>query len=55
MNPKFLIYLGLFIGSTVGGYIPVLWGDSMFSMSSVLLSALGGIIGIYVGFKFSDL
>jgi hypothetical protein len=54
MNSKFLIYLGLFIGSTVGGYIPVLWGGSMLSMSSILLSAAGGILGIYVGFKLSD-
>jgi hypothetical protein len=42
------------IGSAAGGYIPVLWGDSFFSMWSVILTALGGIAGIYVGFKLSN-
>lgn len=48
-----LIWLGLFVGSGIGGYIPALWGQGLFSMSSVLLSALGGIVGIWLGFKIS--
>jgi hypothetical protein len=54
MNSKFLIYLGMFIGSAIGGYIPYLWGDNFLSWSSVLLAAVGGVIGIWVGFKISQ-
>lgn len=51
---KKLIYLFLFIGSTLGGYLPVLWGDSAFSASSILWSGIGGFVGIYVGYRLSQ-
>lgn len=54
MESRALIWIGLFVGSTIGGFIPALWGDSFLSFSSILLSALGGIAGIYVGFKLSN-
>ncbi len=44
----------MLIGSTVGGIIPSLWGAGMFSFSSIILSALGGILGIWVGYKISQ-
>ncbi len=47
---KTLIFTFLFIGSVIGGYIPLLWGGSIFSLSSILWSTLGGFAGIYVGF-----
>ncbi len=43
----------MFIGSTVGSLIPGLWGDSFLSMSSLLLTAFGGIAGIWFGYKIS--
>jgi hypothetical protein len=39
----------MFIGSAVGSYLPVLWGGSLFSFTSIILSAVGGIIGIVAG------
>ena len=54
MSTKTLIYTGLFTGSTIGGFIPMLWGDSAFSISSVLLSGVGGILGIIAGYKLGD-
>jgi hypothetical protein len=33
----------------------MLWGASVLSFSSILLSAVGGIAGIYFGFKISRL
>lgn len=53
MSQKSVIYLGLFTGSTIGGFIPMLWGDSMMSLSAILLSGLGGIVGIIVGYKLT--
>jgi len=45
--------MGLAIGSTVGSIIPNLWGADMFSFSSVILGAVGGIAGIWFGFRIS--
>ncbi len=42
------------IGSTIGGYIPTLWGAGFLSFSSVILTAIGGILGIYLGYKISS-
>jgi len=52
MNRK-IIFLFMFIGSALGGYIPLLWGGSAFSFSSVLLSGVGGFMGIYMGYRLS--
>jgi hypothetical protein len=48
---KKLIWLGLTVGSVAGSYIPTLWGSPAFSMTAVLLSAVGGILGIWLGFR----
>jgi uncharacterized membrane protein YeaQ/YmgE (transglycosylase-associated protein family) len=42
------IWLGVLIGSTIGGFIPDLWGAGMFSYSSVLLSAVGAFAGLWL-------
>ena len=44
----------MIVGTTAGGYLPMLWGDSLFSMTSVFLTAVGGFLGIYLGFKLSQ-
>jgi len=54
MNSKSLIWIFMFIGSAIGGFIPTLWGDSFFSIWSIILTAVGGILGIYLGFKLSN-
>jgi len=51
---KQLVWLGALIGSTIGGLIPELWGAGMFSLSSLLLGAVGGILGIYAAYKFAQ-
>lgn len=43
----------MIIGSSIGSFIPTLWGDDFISFTSVILTAVGGIIGIYIGFKLS--
>lgn len=51
MSTKMGISLGAAVGSTLGGMLPTLWGDSGFSTASILLSTGGGFLGIYVGYK----
>jgi uncharacterized membrane protein YeaQ/YmgE (transglycosylase-associated protein family) len=53
MSAKRLIMIGMIIGSTVGGWLPTLWGASGFSLSSVLGSVVGGLAGIWLGYKLS--
>jgi hypothetical protein len=50
---KKIIMLGMIIGSVAGSYIPLLWGDSVFSMASVFFGAVGGLAGIWAGYKIS--
>jgi dipeptide/tripeptide permease len=53
MQSKSIIWIGVFIGSTIGSLIPGLWGDDMFSYSSVLLGGIGALVGLWIGFKMS--
>ena len=53
MTKKY-IYFFLFLGSAIGSYVPALWGDDVFSMSSILLSGIGGLVGIYIGYVFGQ-
>ena len=54
MNSKTPIWIGMFVGGAIGGYIPGLWGDNFLTFSSVILTAVGGLIGIWIGFKISN-
>lgn len=54
MERKHLIYIFMAIGSAVGGYLPLVWGGSVFSMTSIVLTAVGGIAGIWLGFKIGS-
>ena len=55
MSQKSVIWIGMFVGSAIGGYAPILWGGSLFSFTSIILTAVGGILGIYLGFKINNL
>lgn len=48
---KQFIWGGMIIGSTVGGFLPMLWSESALSMSSVILTAVGGVIGVWAGYQ----
>jgi hypothetical protein len=54
MSSKKIIYILMIIGSFIGGYLPVLWGGSGFSVASLFLSAIGGVIGVAVGYKLTN-
>jgi polyferredoxin len=54
MSTKTLIWAGLFIGSSAGSFLPTLFGQGIFSGWSILWSTVGGILGIWVGYKLGE-
>jgi len=53
MTKKF-VWIGLFVGSTAGNLAPLLWGGDAISVSGVVLSIVGGILGIWVGYRWAQ-
>lgn len=51
MSTKTAVWIGMIIGSIVGGYIPMLFGADMLSFTAVLTSSIGAILGVIVGYK----
>ena len=51
---KSLVWIGVLIGSTIGSFIPLLWGASVFSFSSIIFSGLGGILGIIAAYQINQ-
>ncbi|MCR4329343.1 MAG: hypothetical protein NUV65_02235 [Candidatus Roizmanbacteria bacterium] len=54
MTQKTFTMAGFTIGSLLGSYIPTLFGAGMLSYTSVLVSGVGGIAGIYIGYKLGS-
>lgn len=46
---KLIIGIGGFGGSTLGSYIPTLWGGG--ALSSLLFSVFGGIAGVLLAYR----
>lgn len=43
------------LGSLLGGMIPsILWGASPFDLTSVFSTAIGGALGIWIGYKVNQ-
>ena len=42
-------------GAFAGGYVPVLWGASSFSLVSVVFGFAGAVVGVMVGVRVSDI
>jgi hypothetical protein len=41
------------VGSTIGGFVPDLWHAGMFSVSGMVLSAAGGVAGLWFGLRLN--
>ena len=55
MNAKTFVWIGLFIGSTVGSWLgALLGGGNWLGWQSILGGAIGGLAGIYAGYKASQ-
>lgn len=52
---KKLIWLGMIIGSIAGNMVPLLWGGSAVSMAGLLGAFVGGVLGIWGGFKLGQM
>jgi hypothetical protein len=50
---KTFVIFGMLIGSYAGSFVPLLWGESALSMSSLLFSGIGGILGIWFSYKIA--
>ncbi len=44
--PKTPIYVGMLVGSLLGGWLPVLFGADAISFASIVGSVVGGLGGI---------
>jgi hypothetical protein len=51
---KRILWLCLGAGTTIGGFVPELWGASAFGLASLLFSAVGGVAGVWVAARLSD-
>jgi len=49
-------YTGLFVfvGTTLGGFVPDLWHAGMFSLWGVVFGVVGGVAGLWLGVRMSD-
>jgi predicted MFS family arabinose efflux permease len=54
MHTPSIIWLGVFVGSTIGGLIPELWGADFLSFSSVIFSGVGGILGVWAAYRLTQ-
>jgi uncharacterized membrane protein YeaQ/YmgE (transglycosylase-associated protein family) len=46
-------YLGGFIGSLVGSFVPMIWGAGQFSGTSILFFMIGGLVGIWLAYRLT--
>ena len=42
-------WVAIVVGSSMGGFIPVLWGGGLFA--SLFFSAAGALIAVWINFK----
>ncbi len=51
MSDKKLVWLGLLVGSTAGSLVPELWHAGFLSGWSIILSGVGGLLGIWAAYR----
>lgn len=51
MNRKTIVSIFAGIGMTLGGCIPMLWGEDPLGGWSILLALIGGLTGVWAGVK----
>ena len=52
MSTRTLIYIGIAVGGTLGGWLGSLLDDgNFFGMWGIVLGAVGSLLGIWTGYK----
>lgn len=54
MSTKTLVWIGAIAGSIVGGLVPSLWHASFISLSGVIASTIGAVVGIWGAWKLGQ-
>ncbi|HSX44140.1 MAG TPA: hypothetical protein VLE69_02475 [Candidatus Saccharimonadales bacterium] len=55
METKTYIWFGIFIGSIIGGWIGGMFDHGNFlGLWGILLSGVGAIIGVFIGYKLGE-
>lgn len=54
MSRASLVMIGMVIGSFIGGYLPGIFGVSLFSYTSILGNAAGGLLGVWIAYKLTQ-
>lgn len=54
MSRRAMLLWGTTIGTFAGGYAPCLWGAEGLSFTSLLGSAVGGVVGLWLAFRFTE-
>ena len=49
-----VIGLCALFGSVAGGYVPSVWGAGSLGLESLLLGAVGGVVGVLLGARLAD-
>jgi len=53
MTKKFM-WIGFFVGSSIGNFVPVLWGGDAISLSGFFWSLVGGVLGGWAGYRWAQ-
>ena len=51
---KLCIFAGTAIFGTLGGMLATVFGMEVFSLGSFLLSGVGSVLGVYLGWKVAE-
>lgn len=51
VSKKSFVMMGMVVGSLIGGYLPALLGVSLLSLTSIITTAVGGFLGIFITYK----
>lgn len=55
MNSNKITWIFVAVFGTIGGFIPLLWGETAFSFSSLIFNGIGGIFGIWLAYRIKKL
>jgi len=53
MSEKTMIMFGMIAGSFIGGYVPLLFGADSLGVASLLGSAAGAVLGVWIAYRLT--